>query len=276
MAVTPGRNNEPQETEEETAEVSLPRTPRAVNADTTAGDGEKSFDPTGTADKPSDQHSHGQALRQAQAATDSKARISPDAKVLALVGTKSQAAANLAARAAADEAALQAEQDRRERSAFDAAAQQIRDSIHGDKLLEDLAKQVAIDETPEGLRIQLLDEDRKSMFPIGSSAMNDRARQLLQKVAAVLITLPEPISIAGHTDAAPYPGGGKTNWDLSSERANATRRILVDAGLQESRLRSVTGNADRDLLLPADPLAAVNRRIAIMVLRTPHPAHTTP
>jgi chemotaxis protein MotB len=58
-----------------------------------------------------------------------------------------------------------------------------------------------------------------------------------------------------------------SNWELSSERANATRRLLVDAGLQDARFRSVTGNADRDLLIPADPLAAANRRIAILVLR---------
>ena len=60
----------------------------------------------------------------------------------------------------------------------------------------------------------------------------------------------------------------KTNWELSAERANATRRLLIEAGLQECRIRSVTGNADRDPLLPADPMAAANRRIAIVVLRT--------
>ena len=98
--------------------------------------------------------------------------------------------------------------------------------------------------------------------------MNDRAKLLLQKVAPVLSKLPEGISMAGHTDAAPYKGDGMSNWELSSERANATRRLLVDAGLQETRFRSVTGNADRDPLIPADPLAAANRRIAIVVLRT--------
>ncbi len=87
----------------------------------------------------------------------------------------------------------------------------------------------------------------------------------------MLAKLSEAVSIAGHTDAAPYNGAGRTNWELSSERANATRRLLVEAGLQERRMRSVTGNADRDLLLPADPLAAANRRIAIVVLRTARP-----
>ncbi|MCW3477084.1 flagellar motor protein MotB [Limobrevibacterium gyesilva] len=169
---------------------------------------------------------------------------------------------------ALDDAALRAELDRRERAAFEQAAQQIRDAVRDDPQLADLARQLAIDQTPEGLRIQLLDEDRQPMFATGSAVLNERARMLLHKIGPVLAKLSEPVSIAGHTDAAPYKGEGKTNWELSSERANATRRLLVEAGLQEGRLRSVTGNADRDPLLPADPLAAANRRIAIVVLRS--------
>jgi chemotaxis protein MotB len=79
--------------------------------------------------------------------------------------------------------------------------------------------------------------------------------------------LPEAISIAGYTDATPYAGLGKSNWELSSERANATRRLLTDSGLADKRVRTVTGHADRDPLVPGDPLAAANRRIAIVVLR---------
>ena len=92
----------------------------------------------------------------------------------------------------------------------------------------------------------------------------------------MLLRMPEPIAIAGHTDATPYHGTDKTNWELSSERANATRRLLVDAGLPDSRLRSVTGDADRDPLLPADPFAAANRRIAIVVLRQARPPAARP
>jgi chemotaxis protein MotB len=83
----------------------------------------------------------------------------------------------------------------------------------------------------------------------------------------ILMKLPEPISIAGYTDAAPYSGVGRSNWDLSTERANATRKVLTDAGLPDGRIRDVAGHADRDLLLPADPLAAANRRVAIVLLR---------
>jgi len=171
-----------------------------------------------------------------------------------------------------DDASLRAELERREREAFAQAADQIRDAVRSDPALADLVRQLAIDVTQEGLRIQLLDEDRQPMFPTGSSVMNERAKLLLQKIAPVLSKLPESISVSGHTDAAPYKGDGMSNWELSSDRANATRRLLVEAGLQETRFRSVTGNADRDPLIPADPLAAANRRIAIVVLRNFRPA----
>ena len=164
-------------------------------------------------------------------------------------------------------AALRAEIAQREHAAFQQAAQAIRDAVSADPALADLARQMTIDMTPEGLRIQLLDADRQPMFDTGSSVLTERARPLLRKIAPVLARLTEAISISGHTDAAPYKGGDKTNWELSSERANATRRLLVEGGLDLSRFRSITGNADREPLLPADPFAAANRRIAIVVLR---------
>ncbi len=170
------------------------------------------------------------------------------------------------------EAELRAQLEKREKQAFDQAADQIRDAVRGDPELHDLVNQLAIDTTAEGLRIQILDADRVPMFPLGSGVPNERARLLLQKVAPVLARLTQDISIAGHTDAAPFAGPGRTNWELSADRANATRRLLVDAGLQPNRIRSVTGNAERDPLLAADPLAAANRRIAIVVLRSVRPS----
>jgi chemotaxis protein MotB len=164
-----------------------------------------------------------------------------------------------------------AEQARQEKAAFEQAAEQIKAAVQADPALADLAKQLTIDMTPDGLRIQILDEVKLPMFPTGSSTPNDRARLLLQKVVPVLMKLSEPISIAGHTDAAPFPGHDRTNWELSAERANATRRLLVDDGLPEARIKSVIGDADRDPLLPADPLAAANRRIAILVQRQAAP-----
>jgi len=165
------------------------------------------------------------------------------------------------------EAEIRAAQERQEKAEFDEAAQQIRDAVGNDPALVDLAKQLVIDMTPEGLRIQIVDAEQRPMFPLGSAEPNERARLLLQKVTPVLSRLPQDISIAGHTDAAPFPGPDRTNWELSTERANATRRLMVEGGLSDVRIRSVSGNADRDLLLPKDPLAAANRRIAVIVLR---------
>ncbi len=169
-------------------------------------------------------------------------------------------------------AEIQAEKDRQEKAAFARTADEIRAAVAGDPSLAELAKQLSIDMTPEGLRIQIMDEDKLPMFATGSAAPNDRARALIQKIAPFVQKLPEAISIAGYTDAAPYSGVGKTNWELSSERANATRRLLTDSGLSDNRIRTVTGHADRDPLVPGDPLAAANRRIAIVVLRNANAA----
>jgi chemotaxis protein MotB len=174
------------------------------------------------------------------------------------------------------EAELRAELERREKQAFEQAAQQIRDAVSSDPQLSELASQLAIDMTPDGLRIQIRDADRQPMFPFGSAVLNDKARLLLQKVAPVLMRMTQDVSIAGHTDAAPFAGSGRTNWELSADRANATRRLLVESGLQEARIRSVTGNAERDLAVPSDPLAAANRRIAIVVLRSVRPSPEAP
>lgn len=161
----------------------------------------------------------------------------------------------------------QIEAERRERREFEHAASQIRAAVAADPGLADVAKQLAIDITPEGLRIQLLDADRTPMFNTGSSALNDKARAVLAKISPMLLKMPEAVAIAGFTDSAQYRGNEKTNWDLSSERANVTRRLLVEAGLPETRIRSVTGNADREPLIADDPMAAANRRIAIVLLR---------
>ncbi|HEX3350935.1 MAG TPA: flagellar motor protein MotB [Acetobacteraceae bacterium] len=173
------------------------------------------------------------------------------------------------AEAAATAAKIQAA--KAETAALERAAAEIREAVREDPVLAQLARQLAIDITPQGLRIQLLDEDRQPMFATGSAVMTERARGLVVKIAPILAKLPEPISVTGHTDAEPYRGGDKSNWDLSSERANATRRVLAESGIPDLRFRSVTGAADRDLLLPGDPLAAANRRIAVAILRATAP-----
>jgi chemotaxis protein MotB len=234
--------------------------------------GEKSGLDLGNADR--DASGQGQATQSPSGGTAAQAARS-QAQVLGMAQQLANAGigANvpLAQEAAQQEAmraeALREEMARQEKASFDRAAEQIRDAIRSDPKLMELSSQIAIDQTPEGLRIQILDEDRTPMFASGASALNERARAVLLKIAPVLARLPEPVALSGHTDSAPYKGGDRTNWELSTERANAARRVLVDAGLPEMRFRSVTGNADRDPLLPADPQASANRRIAITVLR---------
>jgi chemotaxis protein MotB len=174
------------------------------------------------------------------------------------------------------EAELRQELAKREREAFEAAAEQIREAVRSDPALADLGRQLLIEQTPEGMRIQLVDADRQPMFALGGAAPNDRARALLQRVAQVIQRLPNAISIAGHTDSTPFRGGGeRSNWDLSTERANVTRRLLVDAGIADNRIRNLAGHAERDLLIPEQPTAAANRRVSITLISqapgTPRP-----
>ena len=163
-------------------------------------------------------------------------------------------------------AAIQSDGDREQR-AMEQAGAQLLAAIRNDPSLQDAAGQIMVDTVPQGLRIQVLDAEHRPMFALGSASPTKQVRELMQKVAPVLAGLPNEISIAGHTNSLSYRGQEKDNWELSTDRANATRRILVEAGLSDGRIRSVTGNADRDLLVPADPLNPANRRITIIVLR---------
>jgi chemotaxis protein MotB len=183
------------------------------------------------------------------------------------VGADGAAPPGTAEAAALGEAALRAELAKREARAFEQAAAEIRAAVQDDPALADLARQLVVEQVQEGLRIQILDAERQAMFPVGSAAPNDRARALLAKVAAVAARLPNGLAIAGHTDATPFRGADRSNWELSAERANAVRRLLLDAGIAEARLQSVAGHADRMPLLPNEPLAAGNRRVAITLLR---------
>ena len=119
------------------------------------------------------------------------------------------------------------------------------------------------------------------MFPSGSAAMNPRSKELLEKVAEVVKTLPNKIEISGHTDAKPYAGGDNyTNWELSADRANASRRVLVASGISADRLTMIKGRADTDPFVKADPFDPQNRRISIVLLRekkaAPAPSESRP
>src|SRR5687767_1810713 len=150
--------------------------------------------------------------------------------------------------------------------------QDIKNAIQEDPELKALEKNLKIDQTEDGIRIQLLDQEKISMFPSGSAAMNPRSKDLLAKVAEVVKSLPNKIEISGHTDAKPYAGGDNyTNWELSADRANASRRVLVGAGISADRLIMIKGKADTDPFVKTDPFDPQNRRISIVLLREKKP-----
>lgn len=152
-------------------------------------------------------------------------------------------------------------------------AMQLREAVARDPALAAVAGQMAIDVTPEGLRIQIMDAEHRPMFDNGSTVPTAHAQALLRVAARFIVGLPEAVSIGGHTDASPYHSGQLSNWSLSAERADAARDVLAASGLPDARLSNVTGYADRKLLLPSDPLSPVNRRIVLTLMRSwPQPA----
>ena len=152
---------------------------------------------------------------------------------------------------------------------FREAEQQLRQAVQQVPDLKDLAQNLIIDQTPEGLRIQIVDQQKLSMFPNGSAEMYPYTRKLLHYVEKIIEKLPNRISITGHTDAKPYGEGAKyTNWELSSDRANATRRVLLEDGLKTERLLYVAGRADTEPLKISPPSSDQNRRISIVLHRT--------
>ncbi len=160
------------------------------------------------------------------------------------------------------------EQRKREETNFKKAENAIKDAMKENAELQELEKNLKMDMTPEGLRIQIVDSDGKPMFPSGSAEMYERTQKLLAKVSEVIRKMPNEISVRGHTDGVPYSKGNNySNWELSADRANASRRVLVTSGVPEAKINNVLGKADRDHLIGDKPNDAQNRRISIILLR---------
>jgi chemotaxis protein MotB len=156
----------------------------------------------------------------------------------------------------------------REEKRFDAAEFALRQAVEQLPELKGLAQNLIIDRTPDGLRIQLVDQEKSAMFASGSAEMVDSSKKLMSIVTQVVQRLPNRLSITGHTDATPYPGGRKyTNWELSADRANASRREFIADGLPAERVARVIGMAEQDPLVADDPTSPRNRRISVVLLR---------
>lgn len=151
---------------------------------------------------------------------------------------------------------------------FKRAEAKIKQAIEEQTDLKNLADNLVIDRVPEGLRIQLVDQAKVEMFTSGSAIPLDHTVALLKKVADVIKTMPNRISISGHTDAIPFGGRANYgNWELSADRANASRRILTDAGFPIKNVMRVEGKAETDPFNKDNPNAPTNRRISIVLLK---------
>ncbi|NTU76562.1 MAG: OmpA family protein [Alphaproteobacteria bacterium] len=157
---------------------------------------------------------------------------------------------------------------KREEETFKTAETALKQAIENTPGLQDLASHLLIDRTPEGLRIQIIDREKFSLFPSGSALPYEKGRELLRLVGRVISKLPNQISITGHTDSAPFSAGSRRdNWGLSTDRANVSRSELVTAGVNELRVARIVGMSDRDPLVKEDPKDPKNRRISIVLLR---------
>jgi len=157
---------------------------------------------------------------------------------------------------------------RREHQRLAALKAEIEQMIEQSPQLAQFKKQLLLDITSEGLRIQIVDEKNRPMFDSGGAELKPYTRDILRQIGKALNGVSNRISLAGHTDAAPYSGGtgGFSNWELSANRANASRRELIAGGMDDNKVLRVVGLASTLLFDRNDPLNPVNRRISIIVL----------
>jgi chemotaxis protein MotB len=155
-----------------------------------------------------------------------------------------------------------------EEKQFEKAKEELEETIAGIPQMKQLANSLMIDNTPEGLRIQLLDQDNLAIFPSGGSDMYLHSKKILKIVSKVILRMPQKISISGHTDAVPFVSAtGYSNWELSADRANAARNELQRLAVPEKRISHIVGKAATDPIIKKDPKNARNRRISIVLLR---------
>ena len=159
----------------------------------------------------------------------------------------------------------------RETAEFSRAEIAIRQAMQDMPDVAELSRNVIVEQTPEGLRIQIVDQEGRSMFNAGDAAPNDRARRLLIAISSVITQLPNRLTISGHTDGSAPGGRYASNFELSSARANEARRILQAQGIPADRIYEVAGRADSEPMFADDPTLPGNRRIAITLLREAPP-----
>ena len=163
---------------------------------------------------------------------------------------------------------LKQEQVRAEIARLEDLKKKVEDKIAASPKLAPMASQLRLDMTRDGLRIQITDEQNRPMFASGSAVVQPYLRELLREIGQVLRSVPNPLTLEGHTDAQAFSAGdrGYSNWELSADRANASRRELAAGGLPEGRVLRVQGLASSTLFDAREPQSASNRRISIIVM----------
>lgn len=160
------------------------------------------------------------------------------------------------------------ESKKRERATLNELKQSIEKLIEGNSMLRQFKNQLLMDVTTEGLRIQIIDEQNRPMFDTSSAELKPYSKVILREIGQALNAVPNKVSFAGHTDAAQFGGGEKgfSNWELSANRANASRREMIAGGMDENKVLRVVGLSSTVLFDKNDPLSSSNRRINIVVL----------
>ncbi len=159
---------------------------------------------------------------------------------------------------------------KREDESFEQAQAELRLAVEQSDELKDFQDSLLIEKTPEGLRIQLIDQEKLPMFKPGTAVLTPYFEALLEIITRIVRRYPNPVSISGHTAAAAASGRTNyTNWELSSDRANAARRIMQGAGLEAGRIANVVGRASADPLYPTEPDSPRNQRVSILLARMP-------
>lgn len=164
--------------------------------------------------------------------------------------------------------AAKAELKRQEQAKLKDLKEKLQKAIDSNPALKQFKKQLYLDITSEGLRIQIVDDQKRPMFDSGSAKMKPYTREILHEISLVLNEVPNKISLSGHTDATPYSGGeiGYSNWELSADRANSSRRELIVGGMDEIKVLRVVGLSSAVPFDKDDSFNPINRRISIIVL----------
>jgi chemotaxis protein MotB len=164
--------------------------------------------------------------------------------------------------------AAQAELERAEAGRLAGLKSRIEAAVEANPTLRQFKKQLLLDITTEGLRIQIVDEQNRAMFASARAELEPYTKDILREIGRVLNDVPNKISLSGHTDAKPYSSGAKgySNWELSADRANASRRELIAGGMDEKKVVRVVGLSSAVLMDASDPFSPINRRISLIVM----------